>query len=64
MPVTSTSEAVDCASKGGASAWIERRSAPAMGPFSSMGSPTTFMIRPSVPSPTGTVIGPSMSVTS
>ena len=29
-----------------------------------MGSPTTFMIRPSVALPTGTLIGPSVSITS
>src|SRR5579872_5634345 len=34
------------------------------GPASSTGSPITFMMRPSVPSPTGTVIGPPVSVTS
>ena len=34
------------------------------GPASSTGSPTTLMMRPSVPSPTGTVIGSPVSVTS
>jgi hypothetical protein len=33
------------------------------GPPSSTGSPTTFRIRPSVALPTGTVIGPPVSVT-
>src|SRR5215813_13664433 len=35
-----------------------------IGPASSTGSPTTFMMRPSVPSPTGTAIGRPVSVTS
>ena len=35
----------------------------AMGPASSTGSPMTFMMRPSVPSPTGTVIGAPVSFT-
>ena len=51
---------------------IERRSAvdgrvsaaALIGPASSTGSPTTFMMRPSVPSPTGTAIGSPVSVTS
>ena len=34
------------------------------GPASSTGSPITFMMRPSVPSPTGTVIGAPVSLTS
>ena len=35
----------------------------AIGPASSIGSPTTFMIRPSVAGPTGTVMGPPRSIT-
>src|SRR6266436_3554702 len=35
-----------------------------IGPASSTGSPITFMMRPSVPAPTGTVIGTPVSVTS
>src|SRR5256885_1721532 len=35
-----------------------------IGPASSIGSPITFMMRPSVPSPTGTAIGSPVSVTS
>src|ERR1700761_8161793 len=35
-----------------------------IGPASSTGSPITFMMRPSVPSPTGTSIGSPVSVTS
>ena len=34
-----------------------------IGPASSTGSPMTFMMRPSVPSPTGTGIGAPVSVT-
>src|SRR6202171_2049098 len=34
------------------------------GPSSSTGSPITFMMRPSVPAPTGTMIGAPVSVTS
>ena len=36
----------------------------AIGPASSIGSPITFMMRPSVPAPTGTWIGPPVSLTS
>src|SRR3954467_7482376 len=36
----------------------------AMGPASSTGSPITFMMRPSVPAPTGTMIGLPVSPTS
>lgn len=34
---------------------------PLIGPRSSMGSPVTFMMRPRVPAPTGTVMGPPVS---
>src|SRR6056297_2083478 len=64
MPVTRISDSVDCSMKSGAGAWIGRRSSVWIGPFSSIDSPTTFMIRPSVALPTGMVIGPSVSVTS
>ena len=47
----------------GASAWIGRVSLCGTVPASSTGSPTTFMMRPSVPSPTGTAIGLPVSVT-
>ena len=33
-----------------------------MGPISSIGSPRTFTTRPSVSGPTGTVIGPPVSI--
>src|SRR5712691_4824612 len=43
---------------------MARRSSYLTGPASSTGSPMTLMMRPSVPSPTGTVIGPPLSLTS
>src|SRR6202140_2042964 len=42
---------------------MARRSVNFPGPTSSTGSPMTFMMRPSVPSPTGTAIGWPVSVT-
>ena len=50
-------------SKSGAGWWIERCSDASTGPFSSTGSPMTLRMRPSVASPTGTVIGAPVSVT-
>src|SRR5262249_52500399 len=44
--------------------WIGRVSVCGTGPASSTGSPTTLMMRPSVPSPTGTAIGWPVSITS
>src|SRR5271166_5714000 len=43
---------------------MPRSSVALMGPASSTGSPMTFMMRPSVPSPTGTAIGWPVSATS
>src|SRR5690349_1894552 len=43
---------------------MARVSAALIGPASSTGSPMTFMMRPSVPSPTGTAIGWPVSATS
>src|SRR5579859_4000814 len=63
MPVTSTSAEVDCSAKDGASRWIEEVKVVAIGPASSIGSPMTFMMRPSVAGPTGTVIGRPVSNT-
>src|SRR5580704_11416474 len=63
MPVTSISFDVACSAKVGASRWIELRLLCGIGPASSTGSPMTFMIRPSVPGPTGTMIGPPVSTT-
>jgi len=47
----------------GAGWWIARRSLCGTSPASSTGSPITFMMRPSVPSPTGMAIGWPVSVT-
>src|SRR3954465_6636109 len=43
---------------------MARRPSDLIGPASSIGSPITFMMRPSGPSPTGTAIGWPVSVTS
>src|SRR4051794_38549850 len=43
---------------------MARRPSDLIGPASSIGSPITFMMRPSVPSPTGTAIGWPVSFTS
>src|ERR1700730_10368182 len=43
---------------------MARRPSALIGPASSTGSPMTFMMRPSVPAPTGTSIGSPVSVTS
>src|SRR5580698_10293237 len=43
---------------------MAREPSEAIGPASSIGSPITFMMRPSVPAPTGTWIGPPVSLTS
>src|SRR5262249_43992009 len=64
MPVTRISASVDCSTYSGAGWWIGRLPADLIGPASSTGSPITFMMRPSVPSPTGTSIGSPVSVTS
>jgi hypothetical protein len=43
--------------------WIARYASAGTGPASSTGSPITFMMRPSVPAPTGTEIGAPVSRT-
>ena len=63
MPVARMLDSVDCSVKGGAEAWIGREPFAPMGPASSTGSPMTFMMRPSVSSPTGMRIGLPVSVT-
>ena len=63
MPVTRISAAVDCSTNSGAAWWMARRALASMGPASSTGSPITFMMRPSVSMPTGTVIGAPVSET-
>jgi len=47
--------------EGGAGRWIGSRFSHFTGPSSSTGSPMTLRTRPSVPGPTGTVIGPPVS---
>ena len=49
--------------KAGAGRWMARGPGALTGPGSSTGSPMTFMMRPSVPGPTGTVIGAPVSRT-
>ncbi len=56
MPVTRIAVSVDWSTKAGASAWIGAVMSLPIGPRSSIGSPMTFMIRPSVFGPTGTRI--------
>ena len=64
MPVTRIELSVDWSVKSGASAWIGAVSVWPIGPRSSIGSPITFMIRPSVIGPTGMRICEPVSVTS
>ena len=56
MPVTRIAASVDWSTNSGASAWIGAVSSAPIGPSSSIGSPMTFMMRPSVFGPTGTRI--------
>mmetsp|Transcript_39051 Transcript_39051/g.78084 ORF Transcript_39051/g.78084 Transcript_39051/m.78084 type:complete len:202 (-) Transcript_39051:297-902(-) len=63
MPVERTSCSVDCSVKTGASLWIGSYCVASTGPRSSIGSPMTFIMRPSVPSPTGIEMGFSVSTT-
>src|SRR6185437_5398050 len=56
MPVSSNSFAAACSSYEGAARWITHWSCASTGPRSSIGSPSTFMMRPSVALPTGTLI--------
>src|SRR3989440_825887 len=64
MPVMRISASVDWSVKGGGGWWIGRRCSCGTGPASSTGSPITLIMRPSVPSPTGTAIGWPVSATS
>ena len=57
MPVSSSSVDGESSSKTGAVRWIDIDFAAATGPRSSIGRPSTSMIRPSVSVPTGTLIG-------
>ena len=62
-PVSKTSTSVDCWSNGGASRWIGREAVGVHRPLLSIGRPRTSNTRPSVASPTGTVIGAPVSRT-
>ncbi len=62
MPVTRISASVDCSIYSGAFWWMARVALVLMGPASSTGSPMTFMMRPSVSTPTGTMIGSPVSL--
>ena len=64
MPVSSSSTEVFCSTKLGASRWMGRYFSALMGPISSTGRPTTFMMRPRDAAPTGAMIGLPVSTTS
>src|SRR3954453_10403262 len=64
MPVSNISAVGVRSSTVGASRWIGQRSFTSIGSPSSITSPRTLKIRPSVFLPTGTVIGPPVSTTS
>ena len=57
MPVSSSSCDGDSSSNVGALRWIDISFSASTGPRSSIGRPSTSMMRPSVLPPTGTVIG-------
>ena len=61
IPVSNISSLVLCSSSGGGSRWMEYFFAASTGPIWSTGPPMTLSTRPSVPSPTGTSMGPSRS---
>ena len=62
IPVSRISWVGVRSSTSGAGRWIGQRSSPSTGSPSSIGSPSRLKIRPSVSSPTGTVIGPPVSI--
>src|SRR6266581_3185420 len=64
MPVTRICASEAWSANVGAGAWIGRLALVLTGPASSTGSPMTLIMRPSVSSPTGTVIAAPVSVTS
>src|SRR3954447_10556463 len=64
MPVSNISVVGVRFSTSGASRWIGQRVSASTGSPRSIGSPSRLKIRPSVPRPTGTVIGPPVSTTS
>ena len=57
MPVSSSSCDGDSSSNAGALRWIDIVFSASTGPRSSIGRPSTSMMRPSVSAPTGTMIG-------
>ena len=57
MPVSSSSCDGDSSSNAGAVRWIDIAFSAPTGPRSSIGRPSTSMMRPSVSVPTGTMIG-------
>src|SRR3954469_11461794 len=64
MPVSNISVVGVRFSTDGAERWIGQRCLTSISPPSSIGSPSRLKMRPSVTSPTGTVIGPPVSSTS
>src|SRR5579871_1431327 len=64
MPVTRICASVDWSTNSGAGRWIGEVMRALTGPRSSIGSPTTLMMRPSVSGPTGTEIGAPVSTAS
>ena len=64
IPVSSISCDVACSSKLGAGLWIAHFSSVCGGSTSSIGSPSTLNILPSVFSPTGTEIGAPVAIAS
>ena len=63
MPVSRISRVGMRSSTLGAGRWIGQRSSASTSPALSIGSPSRLKMRPSVPAPTGTVIGPPVSRT-
>ena len=64
IPVVRTSGEVAWSTSAGAGRWMAYRFSALTGPRSSTGFPVTSNTRPMTPSPTGTEIGPPVSVTS
>ena len=64
MPVSKTCDSVSIWSKAGGWRWIGSICLDLTAPLPSIGWPSTSNTRPSVASPTGTVIGPPVSVAS
>src|SRR6266568_4133186 len=62
IPVSNISRWVDCSVRAGAGRWMGWRFSAFTGPSSSTGSPITLSTRPRVAGPTGTMMGPPVSV--